>query len=186
MSLPLQQSPEFARALSALGVPVVSVSPVIIERRLGPFGRVGFASRLSPGNLTCRPRLVNLETPDEELMRRNGYHQIITPAHIAEWDLTDSDRHKHMHGKWRNQLRKGWNTPLHVRETRWNGEEHWLFNQAEKMAKVRKFRTYSTSLLATFAQVNPDSAWLFEATVNGEPSAVPPIKQHGPTVRGIV
>ncbi len=41
----LQQSPAFARALTAFGSEVSCDAPVILNRHFGPLGRVGFTSR---------------------------------------------------------------------------------------------------------------------------------------------
>ncbi|MGJ8611029.1 MAG: GNAT family N-acetyltransferase, partial [Octadecabacter sp.] len=60
LSLPLQQSPPFAAALAALGVPLSSHDPVVLQRRIPLLGRVGFTSR-GP-----------LDTRDMRGLRRDG------------------------------------------------------------------------------------------------------------------
>lgn len=178
-ALPLQQSEEFARTLAALGVPLQSTAPVVIERRFGPLGRISFASRLAASQIERPPRIVNLEYPEDARMRQLGYRQIITPAHVAEWDLTRPDRAAGMTGKWRNQLRKGLSENLSLREIPWSGEDHWLFHKAAILGKTRKFRTYSTNLLSAFAKANPGRAWIFEARMNGVPAAACLVLRHG-------
>jgi len=61
--VPLQQSPAFARALTAYGSDVLSVDPVILQRRIAPFGRITFASRAKVADIKDTPvRIINGET----------------------------------------------------------------------------------------------------------------------------
>lgn len=181
MTLPLQQSNAFARALCAMGVTVVSRAPVVVERSFGLLGRVHFASRISSSALDIRPRIINAENHAPDIYRAAGYRQIITPAHIAQWDLTRPNRHAAMSGKWRNQLKKGNSANLRIRETPWDGSPHWLFNNAAKIARERRFRPLPHAFLVAFAQVNPNAATLFETYHKGTPVAAALILKHGPS-----
>lgn len=179
--LPLQQSSAFAGALRAFGSTVVSDNPVVLQRRFGPLGRVDFASRLPIRDLAARPRIVNGEEDAPTAYRTAGYRQILTPAHVALWDLTAEDLTRAMTGAWRNQLRKAQASNLRIIENVWTGGDHWLFSNAEALARARRFKTYPTSLLAAFAQTNRGKARLFEAWLGETPFAACLTLSHGPT-----
>lgn len=182
MSLPLQQSPAFARALEYYGATVNSHAPVILQRRFGPLGRVDFASRVRLGDLAHRPRIINGEDDAPEAFRAAGYRQIITAAHIAEWDLTHTAyaRRAAMHPKWRNQLRQAENR-LKVRCSPWTGTPHPMFAKAEALARHRRFRPLPTPLIAAFAGAAPDNALIFEAFQDSQMVAAILVLRHGPT-----
>lgn len=182
MTLPLQQSLQFARALTAYGAAVLSDTPVILHRSFAPFGQVAFASRVHAKDVADTPvRILNGATYDPKSYRAAGFRQIITPAYVAELDLTAPDLHTEMHGKWRNRLVKGEANGLRVRELKWDGSPHWLFDAANTLAKNRKFRALPTPLLAAFARLNPDDALIFEAYDRGTPVAACLILRHGAT-----
>ncbi|PVA06029.1 GNAT family N-acetyltransferase [Thalassorhabdomicrobium marinisediminis] len=177
---PLQQSPQFARALAAYGTPLRSTAPVVLSRRFAPFGTVDFASRLRVEDLHLRPHLLNLEAPAPAAMRRAGYVQILTAAHVADWDLTVPDLRAAMHPKWRNQLRKGAAAGLDLRITGWSGAAHPLFAHAEAQARARRYRAYPTALLQHFARANPGAALLAEARAGVALVAACLVLRHGP------
>lgn len=179
MPLPLQQSPHFARAMRAFGADVTSDAPVIVHRQFGRTFRIGFASRIGVDQLDRAPRLINGEEDAPECYRAAGFRQIITPVHVAEWDLTRPNRRAAMHGKWRNRLHKGEAERLRIRQTHWDGSAHWLFRQADHQAKTRKYRGLATPLLAAFAVTNPKDALLFEAYAKGHPVAACLVLKHG-------
>ena len=182
MSDALQQSKGFARALLAYGTPVVSDRPVVIERGFGPFGTISFASRVRPEALQeTSVRIINAEADCPDTYRALGYHQMMTPAHVAEWDLATHDRRGAMRPKWRNQLRKAESHGLRLRELVWDGRPHWLLRQAAAMARKRRFRTLPTALLACFAQTNKGDALIFEAYAKDHPIAAILSLRHGAT-----
>ncbi|MDC1380777.1 GNAT family N-acetyltransferase [Octadecabacter sp.] len=189
MTLPLQQSPAFARALTAFGSEVSCDAPVILNRHFGPLGRVGFTSR---GPLCKTPlrdlrhagrRVFNAEHDCAVHYKAAGFRQIITPVHIADWDLTGfaQDRRHQMHQKWRNQLRRAKISNLRVREIAWDGSGHPLFHHSVKLAQIRKFRALPTGLIAAFTQLNPSDAIIFEGYDKGHLIAALLILCHGPT-----
>ncbi|MCF2903831.1 GNAT family N-acetyltransferase [Octadecabacter sp. CECT 8868] len=178
----LQQSPEFARALAAYGADIASVAPVILRRRFSRFGRVMFASRAVPDDVADGPvQILNGETPCKIPYRAAGFRQIMTSAHIAQWDLTRGDLRAGMSGKWRNRLVKAERNGLRIRETIWDGSAHPMFAAAETLARKRCYRAYPTFLLSTFAQINPNNALLFEAYDRGTLCAACLILRHGQT-----
>lgn len=180
-ALPLQQSPQFARALTAFGSDVVSTAPVVLQRRIGTWGGIRFASRIRSDALTQAPRLINGEDDAPAAYRAAGYRQIMTPAHVAEWDLTQTDRRAAMQGKWRNRLVKGEAAGLRVRQTFWDGRPHWLFHQATAQARARRYRDYPFALLAAYAATNPKDSLMFEASAKGHPVAACLVVSHGTT-----
>ncbi len=180
---PLQQSAAFARALAACGTCVVSDAPVVLRRALG-FGRaLTFATRIRPEACTpcTAPHIINGECDDPAAYRRLGYRQMITPAHLAEWDLTQPDRRAAMHQKWRNRLVRAEGHGLRLRETVWDGAPHWLFAHADALARARRYRPYPFALLAAFARLNRGQALLFEAYAKGQPVAAVLTLRHGTT-----
>ena len=178
--VPLQQSPEFARALAAYGADVAQTAPVVLRRALGPLGHIAFASRAHPQDVASTDiRLLNGETPCPEPYRALGFRQIITPVHIAEWNLCAPDLRAGLHGKWRNRLLKGEASGLRLRIAPWDGSAHWLLDRAQTMARARKYRCYPTALLSAYAQLNPDRALIIEAYDRGTPVAACLVLRHG-------
>lgn len=176
----LQQSPEFARALAAFGTDVSSTAPVILRRRIAHLGQISFASRAGPRDVAQTPvRILNGETPCPKPYRNAGFRQILTPAHIAEWDLTQPDLRAGLTGKWRNRLVKSECHGLRIRVATWSGTPHPMFTAATTLARRRRYKTYPTALLATFAQTNPDAALMFEAYDRGTLVAACLVLRHG-------
>jgi len=177
----LQQSPAFARALDVYGATLSSRAPVVLKRQFMGRARITFASRIMPEHLkTVRPRIINGETDTPRLYRAAGYRQIITPVHVAEWDLT-ADLHAGMHTKWRNQLRKAQSVGVRIRTQVWDGTSHPLIKHATQTARKRRFRPLPTPLIATFAQINPKNALIFEGYDKGHLIAALLVLRHGST-----
>ncbi|MCW1952032.1 MAG: GNAT family N-acetyltransferase [Octadecabacter sp.] len=182
LDVPLQQSPQFARALKAFGADVASTGPVILRRSFGPLGSIAFASRATPEAVASTPvHILNGETPCPQAYRAAGFRQIITPAHIAEWDLQTADIRAALHGKWRNRLVKGEAQSLTLRERVWDGRPHDLFARSNELARKRGFSNYPARLLAAFAQENPSDAIIFEAYQNTDLIAACLVLRHGAT-----
>lgn len=179
---PLQQSTQFARALTAFGADVTQGPAVILNRTLAPFGTLSFASRADPRAVAdSSVRVLNGETPCPKPYRAAGFRQVLTQAHIAEWDLTQPDLRARLHGKWRNQLKRGEGNGLRIRETAWDGMAHPMFAANEILARNRKFRSYPTALLSAYAQLNPTDTTLIEAYDRGTLVAACLILRHGKT-----
>ena len=177
----LQQSPAFAHALAAYGSDVSRHgSAVILQRRISCIGRIAFASRAAPTKVADSPvRILNGETPCPRPYRAAGFRQIITQAHIAEWDLTQADLRAGLHPKWRNQLGKSERCGLRIREVQWSGEPHRMFPAANALARSRRFKAYPTALLCAFAQLNATHALIFEAYDRGTLVGACLILRHG-------
>lgn len=128
-----QQHPVFAAALSRLGVAHralgwsaggVSGEVLLMARRLGPLA-VEVGSRVNlPASVAAdlaregRCRLVAL-TP-ETAMDPPGWVPVMSPAHVAEWDLTGraGAREAALSGAWRTALRKARRAGLSVERLR--------------------------------------------------------------------
>lgn len=178
----LQQSTQFARALTMVGADVASTEPVILQRRIGAFGHLAFASRAHAADVAQTPvRVLNGEGACPRPYRAAGLRQTITPAHIAEWDLTQRDLRQHLHGKWRNRLKKAEAAGLRIKESAWDGSTHVMFAQTDALARKRRFKTYPVAVLSAFAQCNPNHAVLFEAFDRGTLIAACLILRHGKT-----
>ncbi|MCF2872835.1 GNAT family N-acetyltransferase [Octadecabacter sp. G9-8] len=189
MSVPLQQSPAFARALTAFGADVSCDAPVVLNRHIWPLGRIGFTSRGPHDTSDLRAlrrdglRIFNAEHDAPTPYKSAGFRQIITPAHIAEWELcaTTDERRAALHPKWRNQLRRAEAAKLRLRDVNWDGMDHPLFQHADTTARSRRFRPLPTALIATFAQLNPEDALIFESYDKGHLIAAILVLRHGET-----
>lgn len=181
----LQQSSEFERALSAYGTDTALSrvgGPVILRRHFPLIGTVAFASRTEPKDFSDLPvQLLNGETPCPRPYRAAGFRQIITAAHIAEWDLTRDDLRSHLTGKWRNQLVKSERQNLRMRVGLWDGSSHPMFECAEKTARQKRYKSYPTALLICFAKLSPQDALLFEAFDHGTLIGACLVLRHGAT-----
>ncbi|MDB2368966.1 GNAT family N-acetyltransferase [Octadecabacter sp.] len=177
----LQQSPAFARALEVYGATIASTAPVVLRRQIAGRLPVTFASRIRPDQLSAtRPRIINGETDTPSLYRAAGYRQILTPAHVAEWDLS-TDLRAGLHVKWRNQLRKVEKSGLRIRTATWTGTDHPLLHYAAETAKKRRFKLLPARLIATFAQLHPGDAMMFEVYDKGHMIAALLVLRHGTT-----
>lgn len=185
LAAPLQQSPQFAAALRAYGTSVSQTSVLSMRKRFGPL-EMTFASRVAPDALAAcpardRPRVINGDVANPNAYRALGYRQILTPAHIAEWDLTVPDRLATMQGKWRNQLRLGQKSGLRLRMMKWAGQPHDMFGLADALALARGYQAYPTALLARYAALNAGDALIFEAYLRGHLCASCLVLRHGNT-----
>ena len=182
LNAPLQQSPQFARALQAFGADVSFTGPVILQRNIGRLGSIAFASRATPESVAgTAVHILNGETPCPRAYREAGFRQIITPAHIAEWNLCQPDPRTALHPKWRNQLVKGEAQHVRIFEKVWDGSPHVLFEQAERLALQRGFKGYPFKLLSAYAKQNVDGAVLFEAHHRNSLVGACLILRHGAT-----
>lgn len=185
LHVPLQQSPHFARALNAYGTDVTlwngqDTAPVILQKRFKGLGTLAFASRVDPDVVKdTSVRLINGETPCPRPYRKAGFTQILTPAHVAEWDLTQPDLRRGMHGKWRNRLKQAERHHLRIREAAWDGHAHPMFAANDQLARARRFRPYPTALLSVFAQINAGDGVIFEAYDCGTLVAACLVLRHG-------
>lgn len=182
----LQQSDEYRNALDLSGVDARrSEAGLILHRRWPLMGTIGLLSRAPvPKAAHLRAlrrdglRLINAEDQRDEALRAAGFRQIITPAHVAELDLS-GDLTSRMHPKWRNQWRKARNNPLHLRHSVWAGDPHWLLERELEQQRRRGYRSLPFPVLSGFARSNPRGALIVEARVEGAPVAAMLFLRHG-------
>jgi hypothetical protein len=188
-ALPLQQSCAFARALTTFGAEVSCDDPVILNRHIGPLGRISFTSRGPLNTDHMRNlrrdglRVFNAEHDRPQTYKAAGFRQILTPAHIAQRDLrpSEQDRRTAMHPKWRNQLCKAEACNLTIRELAWDSAPQPLFTHAIALAQRRQYKPLPTALLAAFANLARNCALIFEAHDKGLMVTAILVLRHGPT-----
>ncbi|MCR8547034.1 GNAT family N-acetyltransferase [Salipiger sp. P9] len=203
LRLPLTQSPEYARTLRCLGVPLrqgfagsaraPALSWLIQSRRLPVLGHVELLSRgpvarraadLEDWLPLCRnrrrvPLLLNADGPEAPALRRAGFWPLITPATIALLPLgTDSAMRAAMHPKWRSHLNRLERQALRISRHPL-AADHWLLDAEARQARARRYRSLPPGLLIAFAQTNPGKALIWEARHNGAPVAAIAVLRHG-------
>lgn len=197
--LPLQQTPAYAAAMGRAhlwqtatkdGTPVAHMlclrGPMGSTTTLrGPIWQGTPDQDLRRQTLrTLKPRLIEAEAPDPAL-RSAGYRQLITPTHIAEWDLTpdpDSLR-KNLHGKWRNALRQAEAAPLKLRHSAFLGpEDHPIFAHQTALTRTHRFRTLPPRATCALTAALPQGARLWEARLKRQVVAMMLFLRHGPVV----
>lgn len=198
--LPLQQSPEYARTLRALSLPVrCGAAPglrwLVQSRRLPCLGLVSLISRgpvltapTPPDDwlALCRggsrgPLLFNADGLRPESLRTQGFWPLLTPATLAMLPLTDdATMRAAMQGKWRNRLNRSAAHRLHIRRLPLE-PAHWLLSTEARQAREKRYRTLLPAFIAAFARANPGAALIWEARHAHQPVAAIAILRHGPT-----
>lgn len=201
---PLLQSPEYARTLDALGLPLRrgSLGPgsapeaswLIQSRRLPLLGTVELLSRgpvrrapLPPEDWwpACRsprgtPLLLNATGDAPDSLLAAGFWPLVTPATIAMLTLAPPETMRQaMHQKWRNRLNRGLDAGLGIARMPLT-TDHWLLEAEAAQARARRYRGLPPPLIAAFAQANPGSALIWEARRNKAPVAAIAVLRHGP------
>lgn len=194
--LPLQQHPDFGAALVRLGAPVdfhplPHAAPVLRVRRFG----IHFASRgpvwlgdPDPDARTAALRaakitLLNDDATCPAVLRAAGFRQVMTPAHVAELDLSGTirDRTMQMHGKWRNAWRKAQKSPLRVAIARFDPVRHgWLLAADQAQQREKRYRALPHAVLHSYAAANPDDVVVVTAQAGGETIAAMLFLLHAP------
>ncbi|RFP89851.1 GNAT family N-acetyltransferase [Rhodobacteraceae bacterium 63075] len=186
---PLQQTALFNTALAALGVQVTRsdapCGPVYVQRR-------GFLPSLASRAPACiadapmRPRLVNAEARGAAAaLRACGYTAILTPAHVAELDLSPPlpDLHAALHGKWRNRLttaRKRLSASHDVAHRAFDpARDGWLLKAEAAQQRTRRYRGYPPALTRLMHEVEPKALRLFTLHERRDPIAAMLFVRHG-------
>ena len=194
--LPLQQDPRFGATLARLGAAVdmldlPGAAPVLRLRRFG----VNFVSRgpIWIGDsdraaaLRAAPiRLLNDDNTGATTLRRAGFRQIMTPAHVAELSLTGTpaDRLAAMHGKWRNiwrKAQKAQKAQLRIEQDRFDPVKHrWLLSEDLAQQQIKRFRALPQALLLVHAAQNPSDVIVLTAHIRRDPVAAMLFILHAP------
>ncbi|MCU9836932.1 GNAT family N-acetyltransferase [Ruegeria sp. WL0004] len=189
-SPPLQQSAEFAATLALCGQQAAQLDDgtLVLTRRIGwlPIALLSRA-RLDPQTLPgllaragLRRSLI-LMNPDAPCpgLARMGAVPLITPAHVAELDLT-GDLMAGLHQKWRNRLRHARSQGLHVTQGPLSQDTaHWLLTAEAAQQRARGYRNWPTALTLAYARANPGAAQLLTARQGGTPIAGLLMLRHG-------
>lgn len=179
----LQQSPLYADALSAMGVPVcadpqtgaqwITRGPLSVATRIGPDIRLNSIRRMC-GRRMC---IVTPDTVDIAPLRAAGFRQIMTAATIAEIDLTAPI---FPHVKWRNAIRKAAVGPLTTQHRLFDPPtDHWLLQADLIQQKSRNYRGLPHGIVHNWPRKH---RLISLANLNGEPVAAMLFLQHGNTV----
>jgi hypothetical protein len=205
LPLPLQAHPSYARALTLLGRSATALCLtdagsrlahlVLIRRRIAGLslslatrGPV-FAPGLPPDRALLALRrlraaglgLIEAEGPDQAL-RRAGFRQTVTAAHVAEIDLTcpPEARIATMAPKWRNVWRRAGRAGLTVEAAPFDPASHgWLLLAEAAQRRARGYRGLPADFVVAFAQANPGGAVVFAASLDAAPVAAMLMLCHG-------
>ncbi|MCA0940651.1 GNAT family N-acetyltransferase [Salipiger pacificus] len=199
--LPLPQSPEYARACAALGVPCRWAEATlpggallrwqVQARRLPLLGEVALLSRgpvtAEPAQAEAwlgelrppRPLLLNAEGVSAAALRKAGFWPLLTPATLALLSLGPEDQMRAaLRQKWRNRLTRAEGAGLSLRRLPLHGG-HWLLAAEAAQASARRYRNLPPPFLAAFARANPSAALVWEARQQGSPVAAIAVLRHG-------
>ncbi|MFZ5961317.1 GNAT family N-acetyltransferase [Thalassococcus sp. BH17M4-6] len=199
--IPLLQSPEFARTLTALGLPVrrhqgcfgpgSSAVWQVQSRRLAVLGPVDLISRGpvwdGPPRMAAwlqalprsRPLILNAGTACPNGLRDAGFWPLITPASLAILDLQDPTLMRAaLHQKWRNRLVRAEGAGLQVTQGPLS-PGHWLLSAEVAQQRSKRYRGLPAGTWLPFAMANPGKAQVVEARDRDGPVAAALILRHG-------
>ncbi|MCT4557432.1 MAG: GNAT family N-acetyltransferase [Pelagimonas sp.] len=205
LCLPLQQSPEYARACEAMGLNLRACKREqggdlrlwwqVQSRRFKPLGRVDMVSRgpvgRTPDDLRDwldrwqhwhdgRPLVLNAEGMRATWLRKAGFWPLMTPATIALLDLGPPEvMRAAQHQKWRNRLTKAQSSAVKVTRHALT-PQHWLLHQELEQARDKGYRPLPPALCAAYTRANPGQAVVFEARHRGDIIAGAVMLRHGP------
>ncbi|MBO9453197.1 GNAT family N-acetyltransferase [Tropicibacter sp. R16_0] len=180
----LQQSPEFAAALTRFGRSPLRLDDGTLALKRGPclmLSRFQTKVRDLP-TLLAGMHLPILLNPDYSApdLSQIGALPLVSPATCAELDLT-GDLRAGLHQKWRNRLKQAERQNLRV--TRQNmpiDPRHWLLREDANRQRQRRYRNWPAALTSAFAETNPGKAKLFTAFADKIPIAGLLLLRHGP------
>lgn len=188
----LQQSPQFARALEAVGQQPghLPCGALTLRRAWGGFKVTMLPRAFMPiPEQTCADlkqagyRGPVIFSPDHPTTLESvGALPLVGPAVVAELDLTP-DRNTletGLYQKWRNRLRHARGQDLCV--TRQNmppDPAHWLLAADIRRQHSRGYRNWPMALTLAYAAENPGDAKLFTAFQGGHAVAAVLILRHG-------
>ncbi len=177
---PLQQTDLFNTALEAFGISCERVAlpdgAAYIQRRAL---RPSLASRAPACIVQARrrPLLVNAEDAEAaRTLRAHGYAPILTPAHVAELDLSPPLPALRMalHGKWRNRLnaaRKRLSPAHSLRHRTFDpARDGWLLEAEAAQQRARRYRGYPPALARAMHAIAPQALRLF--TLHGQDAPI--------------
>lgn len=178
----LQQQHHFTNALQAAGAKAffdhstqahfIQRGPITFAARPADPSQFSAMRRINPSNI-C---VLNPDTPSPKSLKAAGFRQLMTPASIAEIDLTSPIK---LHGKWRNALRKSEKSAIKTSHRPFKlTADHWLFDADKAQQRRKKFRAMSHIIPL---QWPAKETMLSTATHNGTPIAAMLFLLHGNT-----
>ncbi|WP_107498032.1 GNAT family N-acetyltransferase [Thalassobius sp. I31.1] len=195
--LPLQQSPEFARCLTAMRQLVTrhvsarsDMSWQVQSKGIGGIGLVDLVTRGPVGNMETwlqhwrdyhdtTPLLLNAPPCRPDLLRNHGLWPLITPVTLGITDLgAPQNMRSAMGQKWRNRLRRAEAYKIKVKCYDLQ-DHHWLIATEDTQARQKGYRGYPAGFSTLFGQINPGQAKVFEAQYQGEIIAGIVVLLHG-------
>ena len=194
LPLPLSQSAAYAATLRAMGHPVwqskVACTHALVSRAAGcattirgpVWGVAGDPDANLRALKSLKLRLIDANA-DAPLLRRAGYSRVVSPATVAEWDLTQNptQRRAALHGKWRNALRQGEAASMRIEQGPFRPlPGHWMYTGARALARARNFRQLPLIFTDAFTAANPGNARLWAAYDGKRPVAGMVFLRHGP------
>ncbi|MFZ3582549.1 GNAT family N-acetyltransferase [Loktanella sp. DJP18] len=198
--LPLQQSAGFARALTALGREAAidglqgCGQVLVLTRRIGPLGRLRFASRgpvfqadTTPddrvaGLRAARLHVVNPEACDPQVMRRAGFAQVMSAATVAILPVCANPEAQLAQAicKWRNAARQGAGAGLRIRQRLLcASRDRWLLDADSAQQRDKRFRALPHAISLAYSQSNPGDALVLTASEGATPVAGMVFLRHG-------
>ncbi|RYG91739.1 GNAT family N-acetyltransferase [Loktanella sp. IMCC34160] len=208
LPLPLQQHPQFAQTLCAMGRDACCLTlrsgphrlghAVMVARNTLVMGRFGLVSQgpywANPPTIAERidgfrglsaqgVRLINATSGEDGALTDAGFRKVMTAAHIAQLDLRGGEdaRRARMDVKWRNRLSRAERSGLRWRSLRYEGEaDHWLLAEEARQQKAKKYKGFPPAFSAAWATQNPGKARLFVAYDGRERVAAMLFLMHGP------
>ena len=192
--LPLQQHAYFGNALGLLGrqvhvLALPSAAPVLAVRQFGQLmtsrGPIwqGGAAPSADMLRTSGLRVVNTDAPDASTLTQAGYRMIITPAYVAELDLSrpPNVRINHAKAKWRNIWRRSQDTPVVIKEACFDPANHqWLLDADNRQQRQKRFRGLPHALISAYAACHPQDVPVFVAFEDDTPIAAMLFLLHRP------
>lgn len=151
---PLQQSIQYATALSDMGATVNWCSDVLtIRRRLPGLGHVTYVPRGNKCDLTG-VAIVNAPNPScDHDHHAAGHIPLMTQQTLAVLDLRPDNpaRMAAQHGKWRNRLRRGQKAALTVSFGRFHPARHsWLLVHETLQRSTQRYNALPHSFVSAY------------------------------------
>lgn len=195
-ALPLQQHASFGAALGLIGrkvdrLDLPGAAPLQTISRFG----IRFAPRgpvwNAPGQVADkadalraqRVTVINSETDQTAILRRAGYRQIMTAAHVAELALDGGHdtRMAQTKGKWRNIWRRAQRAPFKIKQEPFAPDLHqWLLDADRAQQRNKGYRALPHDVLLAFATLHPQNTLLLTARIKRDPIAAMLFLGHAP------
>ena len=180
--VPLQQHIYFTNALQAAGINsfihetgaiLIRKGPVLYAAGLDADAPLG-AVRNTPKTAIC---VASLDAVNHQFARAAGFRQVMTPATVAELDLTQPMQ---MHAKWRHAVQKAQDGPLKTLHRSFDmAKDYWLLANDMAQQRAKKFRAMPHAIVQNWSA---HETQISVALDRKTPVAAMLFLKHGPTV----